>query len=252
MQDAFDSGSGTAVVVVPGVQGRWEWMRPALDALSRRCRAISYSLGTARTLDDLSDEIDRVLDDRGIESAVLCGVSFGGIVALRHAARRPSRTSALVLVSAPSPRWRPNDRQAKYLANPWLSTPAFVVSSPLRMWPEIVSAIPSPWERTRFTVTHGLRIVTHPIVPATMAARIDLMRGQDLCADCNKVNAPTLVVTGDESLDRVVPAADTREYARLISGARYVTMDRTGHIGLVTQPERFAAVVTDFAHANGH
>jgi len=120
------------------------------------------------------------------------------------------------------------------------------------MWPEIVSAIPSAWERTRFTVTHGLRIVTHPIVPATMAARIQLMHGQDLCADCNKVSVPTLVVTGDESLDRVVPAGDTREYARLISGARHVTMDRTGHIGLVTQPERFAAVVTDFAHANGH
>jgi 3-oxoadipate enol-lactonase len=239
-------------VLVPGVQGRWEWMRPAVEALSRRCRAITYSMGSATTLDDLSDEIDRVLDERGIESAAICGVSFGGVVALRYAARRPSRTSALVLVSAPSPKWRPNDRQAQYLARPWLSTPAFVASSPLRMWPEIVSAIPSPWQRTRFTVTHGLRVVTHPVVPATMAGRIELMRGEDLCADCGKISAPTLVVTGDEALDRVVPAADTREYARLIRGAHYVKMDRTGHIGFVTQPERFAAVVTDFAHANNH
>jgi 3-oxoadipate enol-lactonase len=239
-------------VLVPGVQGRWEWMRPAVEALSRRCRAITYSMGSATTLDDLSDEIDRVLDERGIESAAICGVSFGGVVALRYAARRPSRTSALVLVSAPSPKWRPNDRQAQYLARPWLSTPAFVASSPLRMWPEIVSAIPSRWQRTRFTVTHGLRVVTHPVVPATMAGRIELMRGEDLCADCGKISAPTLIVTGDEALDRVVPAADTREYARLIRGAHYVKMDRTGHIGFVTQPERFAAVVTDFAHANNH
>ena len=41
---SFDRGSGPPVVVVPGLQGRWEWVRPALDDSRRRCRAISYSL----------------------------------------------------------------------------------------------------------------------------------------------------------------------------------------------------------------
>ena len=40
----FDRGNGPAIVVIPGVQGRWEWMRPALEALSARCRTLSYSL----------------------------------------------------------------------------------------------------------------------------------------------------------------------------------------------------------------
>ena len=40
----FDRGSGPPLIVVPGVQGRWEWMQPALIALSRSCRTISYSL----------------------------------------------------------------------------------------------------------------------------------------------------------------------------------------------------------------
>ena len=31
-------------MVIPGVQGRWEWMLPALRALAKRCRTISYSL----------------------------------------------------------------------------------------------------------------------------------------------------------------------------------------------------------------
>lgn len=252
MDRGFDAGSGTPVVVVPGIQGRWEWMRPALEALATRCRAISYSLRPARTLDELVDQLDRVLDERGLSSAAICGVSFGGVVALRYAARRPARTGALLLVSAPSPSWRPNERQTKFLASPWLSTPAFVASSPMRMWPEISAAIPSPWERARFAVTHGVRILAHPVVPAEMASRVALIRGQELCADCKSVSAPTLVMTGEDALDRVVPAKYSREYARLIRGARYVELDRTGHIGFVTQPGRFAEVVSDFVDANNH
>ena len=40
----IDRGSGTPVVLVPGIQGRWEWMRPAVDALAARCRVLTFSL----------------------------------------------------------------------------------------------------------------------------------------------------------------------------------------------------------------
>ena len=42
--DVYSNGSGPPLIVVPGIQGRWEWLRPALDALSRRAGLISYSL----------------------------------------------------------------------------------------------------------------------------------------------------------------------------------------------------------------
>jgi pimeloyl-ACP methyl ester carboxylesterase len=245
----FDKGTGAVVVVIPGMQGRWEWMRPALDALARRCRTISYSLGRAGTLDELVGEVDRVMDGCGVAAAAVCGVSFGGLVALRYAASRPMRTTALVLVSTPSPSWTPSARQAQYLARPWLSTPAFVASSPMRMWPEIVAAIPSAADRARFAIVHAARIAAHPVIPATMAARISLLDGHDFRPDCEGVAAPTLVVTGEDGLDCVVPSSSTREYARLIRDARYEKIDRTGHIGLVTRPDRFADMVADFIHA---
>jgi 3-oxoadipate enol-lactonase len=248
----FDEGSGAALVVIPGVQGRWEWMRPALKSLARRCRTISYTLSPVTHLDALVDQLDGVLDRCGVPAAAVCGVSFGGIVALRYAAARPGRTAALLLVSAPSPSWQPSARQKQYLASPWLSTPAFVASSPLRLWPEIRAAIASPLERARFAAVHAGRIAAHPVVPASMASRVALMAGHDLRADCARVRAPTLVVTGDDDLDRVVPAEATREYVNLIPGARYAMMKGTGHIGLVTQPERFAALVADFLYAERH
>ena len=45
----IDHGHGTPIVLIPGLQGRWEWMRPAVDALARHARVISFSLCDERT-----------------------------------------------------------------------------------------------------------------------------------------------------------------------------------------------------------
>ena len=52
------------------------------------------------------------------------------------------------------------------------------------------------------------------------------------------LHVPTLVVTGEAGLDRVVPTALTAEYTRIWPHATSVTLARTGHLGLVTRPER--------------
>ena len=84
-----------------------------------------------------------------------------------------------------------------------------------------------------------------------MARRVRLLEKVDVSRDCRRITAPTLVITGEPALDRVVPVASTRKYVDLIRGAKYVMMDRTGHLGVLTQPERFARIVADFVNA-GH
>ena len=246
----FDEGSGPAIVVIPGVQGRWEWMEPALRALATRCRVISYSLGAAKTFEELVDQVDSVLDERGVGAAAICGVSFGGLIATKYAAARPERTTALVVVSTPSPEWAPSAAQARYLESPWRSTPAFLATSPGRMWPEIAAAIEGWPARFRFCAEHVGRIIAAPIVPAQMAGRMKLNPGLELRTDCAAVRARALVITGSPELDRVVPAASTRQFVQLFRDAEYAMMDRTGHIGLVTQPERFARIVGEFVNAS--
>jgi 3-oxoadipate enol-lactonase len=247
----FDEGSGAPVIVIPGVQGRWEWMRPALEALATRCRAISYSLESAATFAELVAQVDRQLDRSGLAAAAIAGVSFGGLIATKYAAARPSRTTGLIVVSTPGPSWEPSADQARYLASPWRSTPAFIATSPGRMWPEIAAAIDDWPSRLRFCLAHASRMLTAPIVPAHMAARMRLRDGIDLRADCARVQARALVVTGEPGLDRIVPVDSTREFVTLLRGAEYAMMEKTGHIGLVTRPERFARMVGDFVIASG-
>lgn len=255
----FDRGSGSPIVVVPGVQGRWEWMTPALEVLSERFRVLSYSLcgdpGAEAPADpELGFEsyvrqLERVLDRAGLARSTVCGVSYGGLIALRYAARHPSRVGALVLVSTPAPGWQPSHRQRAYLSRPWLAAPVFAVTSPLRMWPEIRAALPDWRERMRFAVRHGRRVLAAPMNPGRVAARVRQEQEIDFHPDCAQVRVPTLVVTGDDSLDTVVPVGGTLEYCSLISGAQYARLDRTGHIGMMTQPRRFVGVVETFLHA---
>src|SRR5438477_6679247 len=96
-----DIGAGPAIVLIPGIQGRWEWMRPSVHALAARWRVITSSLPgepgvdvapeSDKDFDGYMHHVDRLLDSARVSSAVICGVSFGGLIALRYAARRPER-----------------------------------------------------------------------------------------------------------------------------------------------------------------
>jgi pimeloyl-ACP methyl ester carboxylesterase len=232
--------------------------QPAESTVSRRLRVIAYSLdesaGVAAAeplLDRLSEQLERVLDQHQLGKAVICGVSFGGIVAIRFAARHPERTAALVLASAPGPGWHLREEHRACLRRPRLAAPLFLATMPARLWREIAAALPSWRARSRLAFRMLRTLARAPIAPASMAARARLIDPVDNTADCARVTAPTLVITGEPSLDYVVPADTTGTYATLIPGARRVTIERTGHLGFITRPDAFAAAVTAFLDAAG-
>jgi 3-oxoadipate enol-lactonase len=249
-------GDGPPLVLVPGIQGRWEWMAPAVRALARGARVVTGSLcgdrGSACRFDprdgfeNFTRQIGEWLDQAGVARASLCGVSYGGLIAVHFAAARPERVRALVLASAPGPRWRPDARSSRYSRAPWFYAPAFIVGAPFRLAPEIRAAHPGLWRRLRVSAGHLGRVLAAPISPARMAERVRLLDRVDFVGDCRRVLAPTLVLTGQEGLDRVVPVASTLDHLAVIRGAERAVLPGTGHIGLVTKPDEFAALVLGF------
>jgi 3-oxoadipate enol-lactonase len=257
----FDQGTGTPLVVVQPLQGRWEWTRELLRDLSRHFRVVSYSLsgdlGSGQRMDPDAGfdgfvrQLEEVIDAAGITGrAALCGISFGGVVAARYAARHPDRVSRLIVASSPGPGWRPSAAQAGYVSRPWLSLPAFGAAALERAAREVAAALPAWPERLGFFVRYGALALRFPAMPHLMARRVRLMQDLDLSGDCARISAPTLVITGEPALDLVVPVDSTRRYAELIPNARVELMDRTGHLGVLTQPARFASMVKDFVNAD--
>jgi pimeloyl-ACP methyl ester carboxylesterase len=252
----IDRGTGPPLVLIPGIQGRWEWMDPAVAALSREFRVISSSLpgepgSTATTpgeqgFDAFVGYVDALLDAKGISSAVICGLSFGGLIALRYAARRPERVRALILVSTPGPRWRPTPHQQRYIDSPILSSPLFALGAMRRSWQELRVTYPDFGTRLKFCARTVPRVMKAPAVPWRMSVRAKMAAAERFDRDCACVKAPTLVVTGERDLDKVVGQDDSMGYLTTIEGAQYQLFERTGHLGTISAPERFATIVSRF------
>ena len=250
-----DVGNGAPLVLVPGIQGRWEWMKPAVDTLAARCRVVTFSLAdeptcagrfdAAQGFDCYVDQIREAMDLAGISTAVLAGVSYGGLIAATFAARHPDRVSGLVLVSAIPPQWKPNARVRFYLRAPRLLSPLFVVNS-LRMYREIAAATPGVLPGMAAALRHGLNVLTHMMSPARMARRVHLLDSVKLDRNLPDMRLPTLVMTGEPRLDNVVPVSLTEEYMRMWPQAERVTIARTGHIGLITRPDAFTDALVPF------
>ena len=251
----IDTGTGTPIVLIPGLQGRWEWMRPAVEALAKHHRVVSFSLCDERTspfpcdpakaFDNYVAQVGLAMDRAGLSQAAIVGVSYGGLIASEFSARFPERVSALVLASALHSGWQPNTAQQRYLSAPRLMSPVFVATAPGRMNPEVAAAIPKIGARLRFMAGQGARIAMAPASPARMARRV-IWAADHRFADPRTIRARALVMTGEPALDQVVPVHVTEQYMKELQSAERVVLERTGHIGLVTRPRAFAEILGRF------
>jgi 3-oxoadipate enol-lactonase len=254
--NVIDVGAGPTLVLIPGIQGRWEWMRPTVQALSRYFRVLTFSLagdpGSGQRLeprlgfDTFIVQIDRLLEEAGVDRAALCGVSYGGLIALRYTAKRPRRVRELVLASALPPDYLPDERYRFYRRRPSLLLPVFLVESLRRVAPELRAAFPLWRDRARFGAAQAWRVLGAPPSPRRMRDRMELLTSVDFEADARQVHVRSLVITGMDGLDRTVPTELTRRYLDRILSAEIAVLEKTGHLGTVTRAEAFAALVADF------
>lgn len=253
----IDRGSGIPVVMVPGLQGRWEWMTPAVDAMARYCRVITFSLcdepssgfdiDPRKGVENFLAQIEAAMDAAQVPAAVLMGVSYGGPLAAEFAVRHPERVRGLVLVSALPPDWAPDARARFYLRAPLLFSPIFFIDAPARAAREMRAAFPRLGERVRFSVSQTRRLAQCAMSPTRMARRLAWL-GEFHFSDPSRLQSPVLVITGEPGLDRVVRPELTRKYLQLLPQARSVVLRRTGHMGVMTKPREFAELVRGFLH----
>jgi 3-oxoadipate enol-lactonase len=255
-------GTGTPLVFVPGLQGRWEYARPTVEALASHFRVLTFSLcdepswrgpfDRRRGVDAYGDQIAAVLDRADLAGAVVCGLSFGGLAALNFASRFGDRVEALVLASTPGPGFTLRPRHQLYTRLPWLFGPLFLIEAPFRASAEVKAALPAAADRRAFAWTLLRTSIKVPLSASRMAARARAIGSFDAAAACSRISSPTLVVTGEPSLDFVVSVEGTSQYTRLIRGARAAVLEGTGHQGTLTHPREFAAIVRTFVLESRH
>ena len=249
-------GVGYPVAMIPGIQGRWEWMSPAVEALTAGHRVMSWSLNELRSKREEDPSfltwmrvLDRAFDDVHERRISLIGVSFGGLIAACYAGRRPERVASLILVSTPAPAWKPNMGDKFCVTFPHLALPFFAARGLSRTGPELMRSRDSWSERLHLGLRYTSRVLRSPISMAASARWAREYQTYDISEDCKRIVAPTLVITGDAGYDKVVPIEQSLEYLQLIPGSTHEILAGTGHIGVVTKPARFAEIAGKFIYA---
>lgn len=244
-----ERGTGEPVLFLHGLTWDHSMWDAQVAALSTEYRCLALDLiGHGRTPDvdheysfwDLASYVARFLDEIGVPSAHVVGLSMGGMTAMRLALRHPGRVRSLALLDTDA---GPEDpaKAAGYhqlaeavVAQGWEAladqVAAILFGAPFLSRPENRGFV-----RAKFAANPVESIAYHALRCVTQR---DDVRGQ-----LGQIAVPTTVIVGE--LDVATPPAKAEEIAASIPGARLVRIAAAGHMSPLEAPEAVTAILRD-------
>ena len=176
----------------------------------------------------------RVLDDAGLDLAVVCGLSMGGYVAFElWRAARP-RVEALVLANTRAEPDAPEGAAGRRALAERLGNEGngFLAEQPPPLLSEHAPA--ELWDRVKSSIAE------QP-ASAIAAAALGMAERPDSSPDLPGIDVPTLVVTGTE--DTLIPPDVTAGIAEGVPDAELLRIEGAGHLSNLETPEAFTAAL---------
>jgi len=236
---------GVPLVLLHGLSDSGGSFEPVLSHLPPSVRALAVTLrghGDAPKPEagydvaQLAADVVAVLDDAGVQRAVVAGHSMGSLVAARLALDAPERVAGLVLMGS-KPTFRDPALDDLVAAMSELEDPvdpAFV-----RQFQVSTLARPIPPAMLDRVVAESLKLparVWHALIEPTLRV--------DFSADLEWIAAPTLVAWGDR--DDICTRADQDALVRAIPDARLIVYRGGGHAFHWEDPSAFAGDLVAF------
>jgi pimeloyl-ACP methyl ester carboxylesterase len=249
----LDAGSGSAIVMIPGADGMKETFRYQVPAFDGRHRVITADMRARHepdaSFDRLADDVAELMDECGLESAIILGQSLGGAVALRFATRYPKRARGLVISNSlthitlhhlgfnrtgliPLARFT-----TRYL-------PTVASRAMARLWSRAEVWIYDDSPGWANIVEYALWTGPRTVSTAVSKERVDLFREVDLRAELRHVRAPTLVVRG--ARDFYMPPRWWEDILEHVPRARCADVPETGHCSHISMPGAFNRAVLEW------
>jgi 3-oxoadipate enol-lactonase len=191
----------------------------------------SYSIA------DLADDVAGLLDQLGIERAVVGGVSMGGYVSLAFAALHARRLLGLVLADTKAGPDTPEARTARDQAMALVRSsgvPAYLEAQ----LPKLVGPAASAEVREQVRTLGTQR-------PDAVIAGLTALRDRpDRRDELSRITCPTLILVGAE--DVVTPPGEAAAMTTAISRAVLVEIPGAGHLSNLEAPVPFAQAIAGF------
>ena len=245
-----DIGDGRPVVLGHSFLCSGTMWREQVPALAQTHRVLNLDLrghGNSSevtqsfSIYDAVSDVVAVLDAAGIEKAIWCGLSFGGMVALRAALTCPERVEGLILMDTDAGAEHPYrklrnhvmGRGARLLGvGPFLTPIVRLMfgATTRRQNPALVRE----W-KGEFSRVH---------LPSILRCLEALMKRDSLLARLPQISVPSLVLVGEE--DRSLPPLLSRRIHALLPDSELVQIPAAGHLSALERPDLVNEAVLDF------
>jgi pimeloyl-ACP methyl ester carboxylesterase len=253
-EDTGPGSTGETLAFSHGLLWGTELFAPQIAALKGRYRCLAWDhRGQGKSGSDSRNTIDmelvwqdavRLLEAKAGGPVHFIGLSMGGFVGMRMAARRPDLVRSLILLETSSDP-EPIENVGRY---------RMLTSVTKLFGPKLIKNKVAP-------IMLGKTILTDPARRGELATFVDLMsRRRDIWRAVNgvvdragihselaRITAPTLVVVGDE--DVATPRPKAEKIAGAIAGAKLETIARAGHSSPVEEPAAVTQAIERFLQA---
>lgn len=193
------------------------------------------------TIDGYAEGILRIMDEKGIRSGVVAGLSMGGYIALSLARQAMERLCGLILIDTRETPDAP-DARSKRLESIEGVRAAGTGSIVESMLPKMLTE--ETMKKNEKKALGVRRIMESASREGVIAALGAMARRGDSSDLLPRIEVPTLVVVGRE--DAIAPPSDAERMRNAIPGAELVLIENAAHLSNFERPEEFNRAAGEF------
>lgn len=225
-------------------------LRESFDVIAFDNRGIGFSapVDGPFTILEMAEDAAGVMDELGIESAHVVGISMGGMIAQDLALAHPERLRSLTLgctyCGGPGAQLMPQEN-LEILAAGMSSGDR---DKAIRAGYEVNLSPTFRSDEGRYAAFHEMA-TSVPAAKQTIELQVQAIFGHDTSARLGEISTPTLIVHGTD--DGVLPYANAELIASLMPTARLETLEGAGHMFWWERPDRSAELIREHALAAG-
>ena len=251
-----EAGEGVPVVLLHGLTATRRYVVMGSRALQRDGhRVVAYDARghggsdpapepAAYEYGDLAADLVGVLDEHGLDRAVLAGASMGAHTALRVALDAPDRVAGLVVIT---PAYDPDEHEDEQRLARWDALSDGLRSGGVEGFVEAYGTPRSPerWHETIYKVLRQrLGAHEHPGAVADALRAVPRSRPFEAWSELAELALPAVIVASRDEADPEHPYAVGERYAEAIPGAQ-LRSEEPGSSPLAWQGSRLSALIAE-------
>jgi pimeloyl-ACP methyl ester carboxylesterase len=202
----------------------------------------SMSPLTEITLDAITDDSIKALDQFRYARFVFVGLSMGGMIGLRFALKAPQRLRGLILIDTSAD---VENAGRKYQYEALIQT-----AQEVGITPELADIV-LPFmfsekflrEQPKLVKEHKERLTQLRLEGVLKVSRAVIDR-PSILDQISKINIPTLILVGSQ--DNTQPSEESEKMRSLIAKSKLVQVPEAGHISSIEQPEFITKQIAQF------